>query len=275
MGVLNLNNLGLNRLNSDPKVPTKIFMMEGDDFTSRRRTDQHNIYEIDLYYAIEEAVSAGLINIPGLTPPDGSETKVESGNDNITIAGDGTIATPYIISSTGKSDTVTIDGDGDTTPFEIIPLGTANALVNNASSLAVLDAAISGGGGGFTTDNLTSGAFNANITRSGGSATTLSTPSAGEFVFDIKEFSNFQKASIFGNNTTLNGFGELTLRFDNSANAEDLRFIVQIYDATSNSLVDQQITATVHNITISSNITTIIIPGLNGFGSAGYYIEIR
>ena len=67
----------------------------------------------------------------------------------------------------------------------------------------------------------------------------------------------------------------MILRIDNSANSINRRFILQLYDANNNALVDQQLTATVHTQSVAGNITTLTIPGLNGFGATGYIIEIR
>jgi len=80
---------------------------------------------------------------------------------------------------------------------------------------------------------------------------------------------------LYGNNTTLNANQEFVFKFDNSVNSIDRRFMVQLYDANNGALVDQQITGTVHSQTVAGNVTTITLPGMNGFGSAGFYIELR
>ncbi len=67
MRVLNLNNLPLQRLKESPKVPTKIYMREGDDFLSGNPSGTP--YEIELYDSINEAIKLGIIesfNVKGI-----------------------------------------------------------------------------------------------------------------------------------------------------------------------------------------------------------------
>lgn len=62
-------------------------------------------------------------NLPGITPPDGSETKVEVSGTGLGISGVGTIASPYILTFTGA---------GTTNPFNALDIrnfgGVANAV---------------------------------------------------------------------------------------------------------------------------------------------------
>lgn len=123
-------------------------------------------------------------------------------------------------------------------------------------------------------DSLTQGTVTASVVRSGGSATAISTPASGEYTLTVQSGAHLVRASIYGNNTTLNGSSEMMVRIDNSANSRDRRVMVQIYDASNGAMVDQFATGTNHEQDISSNVTTLTIPGLNGFGSAGFYIEL-
>ena len=135
----------------------------------------------------------------------------------------------------------------------------------------------SGGGGGVSVahDSLSSGNFTAEIDRLGGVATTLANPSAGQYDLTVGAGAHLDVVSIQGDNSTLNASQEMVINIDNSANSRDRRFLVQLYDANSGALVDQQLTGTVHNQAVSGNVTTITIPGLNGFGATGYIIELR
>lgn len=124
-------------------------------------------------------------------------------------------------------------------------------------------------------DALTQGAVTVSSFRLGGTATTISTPAAGEYNLVVQSGAFMQTARIFGNNTVLNGSNEFIVRVNNSANSLNRTFNVQLYDANNGALVDQQITATNHTQTVGSNITVLTFPGMNGFGATGFYIELR
>lgn len=151
------------------------------------------------------------------------------------------------------------------------------AGVTAAEAAGVLTVTIPGGGGGITVsrDSSTVGGVTATSDRFGGTATVLTNPAAGEYTLTVQSGAFLGTATVFGDNTTLNGSNEMLLRIDNSANSVDRRFIVQLYDATNDALVDQQLTGTNHTQGVAANVTTLTIPGLNGFGAGGYYIEIR
>lgn len=132
-----------------------------------------------------------------------------------------------------------------------------------------------GGGSSIAYDDLSSGNLFANITRQGGSATTIASPSAGEFNLDIKSGAHIHAVTLFGNNTTLNASQEMIIRLDNSDNSRDRRVSIQLYDAGNGALVNQHATGTNHSINIAGNVTVITIPGLNGFSATGFFVEIR
>lgn len=136
---------------------------------------------------------------------------------------------------------------------------------------------VSGGGGSasYAHDSLTSGTVTAEADRLGGSALQISNPSAGTYRLTNQASSFISVISLYGNNTTLNASQEFVVEFDNSAISEDRRFSAQVYDASNGALVDQQATATVHTQSVSGNITTLTFPGMNGFGSGGFFIELR
>lgn len=123
-------------------------------------------------------------------------------------------------------------------------------------------------------DSLTSGTVTALVTRTGGTTTAISNPASGEYTLTVQSGAHFMGASIYGNNTTLNGSNEMLVRINNSANSRNRRVSVQVYDASNGALVDVFAYGVNHTQTISSNVTLLTIPGLNGFGSAGFYLEI-
>lgn len=159
-------------------------------------------------------------------------------------------------------------GRGSTGNIAPIVLGT-----NLSMSGTTLNA--TGGGTSHAQDTSTVAGVTHTSDRDGGTATVLTNPAAGEYTLTVQSGAYLKASTVFGDNTTLNGSNEMILRIDNSANTENRRFIVQLYDANNNALVDQQLTATVHTQAVAGNITTLTIPGLNGFGATGYYIEIR
>lgn len=124
-------------------------------------------------------------------------------------------------------------------------------------------------------DSLVDGNVTAWIERTGGSVSTLDNPAAGQYDITLNGGADLEHVSVFGNNTTLNGSNEMIITVDNGTNARSRRVMVQLYDANNNSLVDQQATGTVHTAVVSGAVTTITIPGLNGFGATGFYVEIR
>ncbi|WP_282782213.1 hypothetical protein [Phaeodactylibacter xiamenensis] len=198
--------------------------------------------------------------------PDGSETKVTAGS-NVTVTGSGTVASPYVIAATGGS-----AADGSETKVN------AGANITVTGSGTVADPYViagSAGGGSFSRDSLSSGTVTVESDRFGGNASVLSNPAPGEYTLTAQAGAHVANATVFGNNTTLNASQEMIIRLDNSANSQDRRFLVQLYDANNGALVDQQITATVHNQAVAGNVTTITIPGLNGFGATGFLVELR
>lgn len=158
----------------------------------------------------------------------------------------------------------------------------ANITLTGAGTRAdplVITASTSPGGGSsseFARDSLAASPFWATVIRSGGDTTALLTnPAAGRYHIDIPENGSFVSATVFGNNTTLNGSNELEIELDNTANGYRQRLMVQVYDANNGGLVNQFITGTNHTQTVAGFVTTIKLPGMNGFGATGYIIEIR
>ena len=123
-------------------------------------------------------------------------------------------------------------------------------------------------------DTFTNGNLTAIVFYEGNSA-AFSTSAAGEYTFTAGPDTYVRALSIQGDNTTLNASQEIVLTIDNTTNAFATRFVVQLYDANNDALVDQQVTGTVHTKAISGTTTVLTVPGLNGFGATGYVIELR
>jgi hypothetical protein len=203
------------------------------------------------------------------TAPDGSETKVDAGA-NVTVTGSGTAADPYVISSVG--------GGGDPVDGSETKVNAgANVTVTGSGTAAdpYVISSVGEGGGSFSRDSLAIGSFSAQSDRLGGSPTVLTNPAPGEYTLTVQAGAHIGPTTAFGDNTTLNASQEMLLRVNNVANAQSRRFLVQLYDANNGALVNQQLTGTVHTQSVAGNVTTITIPGLNGFGGTGFFIEIR
>jgi hypothetical protein len=180
----------------------------------------------------------------------------------------------WIIDSDGDAIKMSSAADGSETKVQ----AGSNVVVSGAGTLAspyIISASGAGGGAPFARDSLASGALWVTILRSGGSAAVLTNPASGRYRIAISASSSFVGATLFGNNTTLNGSNELEIELDNSANSFRQRMMVQIYDANNGGLINQFLTGTNHVQTVTGNITKITLPGMNGFGSTGFFIELR
>lgn len=198
-----------------------------------------------------DAVDAAAIAANAVTSSEIQDGAVTSGKIGTGAVGATQLASTTVTPGAYTYTSVTFDADGRAT------------------------AASSGSAPTKTTDALTQGTVTARVTRFGGSATTISTPSAGVYDLDLKSGSDTERVRVFGNNTTLNGSNEFILTIDNSANSIDREFSVQVYQVNTGALVDQQATGTNHTQTTSGNVTTITFPGMNGFGATGFFITLR
>jgi len=142
------------------------------------------------------------------------------------------------------------------------------------AALQALETALEAVSAAAAHDSLTSGAVTALVSRLGGSATTISTPAAGEYNLSVKAGAHFLGADVFGTNATLNGSNEFILRVDNSLNSRDRRVNVQMYDANTGALVDPHAVGCNWTAVVAGNITTITFPGMNLFGATGYRLVV-
>lgn len=166
----------------------------------------------------------------------------------------------------------TVDGQGGYTLYD----GESVFIVYNSTEDDwMLLGKTSPNAGGTQVDSLVSTSVTAWIGRSGGSTSTLATSASGVYNITLNNRAELDYISLKGTNANLNGSNELVLNLINTTNSRSRRLLVQVYDANNGALVDQQVTGTNHTQTVSGATTTLTIPGLNGFGATGYYIEIR
>lgn len=144
-----------------------------------------------------------------------------------------------------------------------------------ATNVETVLAEIAGMLGGKSYDSLTSGSVTAEVTRSGGTATTISTPGAGIYDLDIKAGADIEVITVFGDNGDLDGSNQFTLTIDNNANSRERRFNIQLHDANTGAVQDPHAIGCNWTQNVTANVTTILFPGMDAFGATGFYIELR
>lgn len=139
----------------------------------------------------------------------------------------------------------------------------------------LFDQGASAGTGEVQYDSGSSGNFVWTSARMAGTATTFANTGTGEYTFTVQTDADVLRIDIDGDNTILNGANELIIKINNTANSRDRRFSVQVLDDNNGGIVDQHATGTNHTQTVTGNITTITLPGMNGFGGTGYRVLLR
>lgn len=164
----------------------------------------------------------------------------------------------------------------------------ASRLVGSVGSTNQLDTVRVGGGlslsGGVLSVNsnsfvnsgtLTSGAVTMAYSLFGSGTPTITKLTAGSFKITMPANTNIRSITVFANNTELSLSNEFIFTFDNSANSSDYWLSTQLYDVGTGAFIDQHATSTNHTQTVSSNISTLVFPGMNLFGSTGFRIIVR
>lgn len=123
-------------------------------------------------------------------------------------------------------------------------------------------------------DSITVAGSTAWIYRQGGTTSTFTNSAAGVYDVEMLNRAHLEGITIFGNNATLNGSNEMIITITSNPNRTK-RYMLELYDANNDALVDQFLTGTNHTQAVGAATTTFTIPGLNGFGATGYYVVIR
>lgn len=128
----------------------------------------------------------------------------------------------------------------------------------------------------ITSGTLTSSAVNVQYSVFGTSAPTLTyMGSPGVYKLTIGANTNVRSIVFTANNTVLSGINDFTFIVDNAANSIDQWFNVQMYDVATGALIDQHSVGTNHTQLCTSNVTTIVFPGMNLFDATGFRIVLK
>lgn len=127
----------------------------------------------------------------------------------------------------------------------------------------------------ITSGTLTSGSVTVRYSLFGSGTPTLTSPTTGTYTFTMPANTDFRSLVVTGNTNNLDGALAFTFAVNNTANASDQFFNVQLYAVSTNGLIDQHATSTNHTQTVSSNTTTMVFPGMGLFGLQGFRIILR
>lgn len=127
----------------------------------------------------------------------------------------------------------------------------------------------------ITSGTLTSGSVTVRYSLFGSGTPTLTSPTTGTYTFTMPANTDFRSLVVTGNTNNLDGALAFTFAVNNTANASDQFFNVQLYAVSTNGLIDQHATSTNHTQTVSSNTTTMVFPGMGYFGLQGFRIILR
>lgn len=136
-------------------------------------------------------------------------------------------------------------------------------------------AAPTGGGGTGTSDfNTLVGGVTFTGELAGAGAVTITNPAAGEYLVVVPSGVRLLWLNAFANNSNLNGSNEFILRVDHSADAVNRRYTVQQFARTNGARSNVFSIGTNETQTITSNVTQILFPGMNGYGSSGFDLAL-
>lgn len=124
-------------------------------------------------------------------------------------------------------------------------------------------------------DTATSTTVDISAKRSGGAAGALDVIGPGIYRWTATAGADTERIEITGNNTNLRPDNAFEFRFNNSANAENREWLIQVKSLTNNQVQDLAALGINPQQTIVGNVTTIIFSGMNGFSSNGYQITLR
>jgi hypothetical protein len=109
----------------------------------------------------------------------------------------------------------------------------------------------------------------------GASAPTISTPSTGVYLLTIPANTRIVSFTITGNNTTLNGSAEFVLQVNNNANDIQRSYTVAQYIANTGASANKFSLGTNETETFpAANVTQLLFPGMNGYGSSGFRLVL-
>ena len=128
----------------------------------------------------------------------------------------------------------------------------------------------------ITSGTLTSGAVSVQYSVFGTSVPTLTyMGSPGIYKLTMSANTNVRSIVFTANNTVLSGINDFTFIVDNAANSIDQWFNVQMYDVATGAFIDQHSVGTNHTQLCTSNVTTIVFPGMNLFDATGFRIVLK
>jgi hypothetical protein len=173
------------------------------------------------------------------------------------------------VTPTGKSGTITVsttlsetNTSNNTTPFTLDYI--ACGEFKDCSGISMTGAFI-----------LANGVVTVKGEFIGETAPTISTSSAGDYEMTVPAGTRVLSFTIYGNNTVLNGANEFVLRIDNTANEIQRSYTVSQYVANTGAAADKFSLGTNETETFPTvNVTQLIFPGMNGYGSTGFRLVL-
>lgn len=136
--------------------------------------------------------------------------------------------------------------------------------------IAINNGTASGGSRAYTA--LTAGSVSITVAQYGSGEITLSESSIGVYDLVVPAGVDLVAIDIHGNNSSITGNGDFTVRINNSANNKDLRFNSQVHIAGSGGLANDHALGINHTRSFSSHITSYVYGAMTPFGASGFDI---